>query len=81
MQCKQKRIKLLLGIFFVILYFDYTVKPRYRDTRFSRHSAYHVIFSKPRFSVYDFNVNKVLILRHFNSGYPDGLGKLTIFPM
>ena len=64
--------------------YTYTVEPRYPDTRFSRHSAYHVSFSKSRFSVYDFNVNKLRILRHyiiFNSGYPDGLGKLAIFPV
>ena len=41
-----------------------TVEPRYPDTQFSRHSAYHVCFSKSRFSVYDFNVNKLRILRH-----------------
>ena len=44
---------------------DNTFEPRYPDTRFSRHSAYHVSFSKSRFSVYDFNVKKKLrILRH-----------------
>ena len=55
-----------------------TVELRYPDTRFSRRSACHV-----NFSVYDFNVNKLRILRHliiFSFGYPDGLGKLAIFP-
>ena len=62
--------------------FNNTVGPRYSDTRFSRHFAYDVSFSKTRFSAYDFNVNKLWILYHyiiFNSRYPDGLGKLTIF--
>ena len=36
-----------------------TVELRYPDTRFSRRSACHV-----NFSVYDFNVNKLRILRH-----------------
>ena len=44
--------------------FCYTVELCYHDTRFSCHSAYHVSFSKSRFSVYDFNVNKLRILRH-----------------
>ena len=42
----------------------YTVEPRYPDTRFSHHSAYHVSFSKSRFSTYDFNANKLRILGH-----------------
>ena len=41
-----------------------TVEPQYPDTRFLHHSAYHVSFSKSQFSVYDFNVNKLRILRH-----------------
>ena len=71
---------LFISVLHVFPFYAYTVEPRYPDTRFSRHSAYHVSFSKSQFSVHDFNVNKLRIVRHsimFNSGYPDGSRKLA----
>ena len=41
-----------------------TVEPRYPNTQFSCHSAYHVSFSKFLLSACDFNVNKLRMLHH-----------------
>ena len=64
-------------------FFQYTIKPCYPDTWFSRHSAYHISFSKSWFSVYDLNVKKTLdfmLLNNFQLRISRRLRKIGHFP-
>ena len=62
---KMEKIYMQMNCKWLRMLYINTVEPLYPDTRFSRHSAYHVTFSKSRFSVYDFNVNKLRMSRWF----------------